>query len=605
MTPVAVVARGAVSALGAGSAATHVGDVGKAPGALARDDLELARAGLRKPRAARAAVTLSLDGADRARTLLELVSRELAARLDVAVPRWQRLRLALAVGTSAGGLGSLERALALRAEGAPLSQRVARDALYDGPLDALDASFGHGAPRVQLLGACIASTFALGLAARWLDAGHADLVIAGGYDALCPFLAAGFEALGATTGDDPAPFRAARDGMVLGEGAALVALMRAADAPSAEGFVLGFGAASDARHVTAPDPEGRGLARAARRALADAGVDAGTIELVSAHATATPHNDAAEAAALRSVFGAHLARVPVHPFKGVIGHTLGAAGALESLAALDAMRHGILPGAVGNGAVDAVFGARLLDTNVAGHAARCLKLSAAFGGANAALVLSTEPADVSGARSTRDVTLLATGPLVTAPDLELLAARTRLDELRRSRLDRASALAVTAAASVLAELPELDPETTAVIVGTSAASLEADEGFDQRRRERGAAFVEPRRFPATSPNLPAGWCAIAFGWQGPSVAVGGGPGAAEQALLVAYDLVAAGDAEHAVVITCDDVGPVTCDLYGAARLEPPRDGARALVLGVRGGPPLRRPVLTRADPVQEPLPDAR
>jgi 3-oxoacyl-[acyl-carrier-protein] synthase-1/3-oxoacyl-[acyl-carrier-protein] synthase II len=598
VTPVAVVARGAVSALGAGSEATQVGAVGHAPAALARDDFELGRAGLRKPRAARAVLGPSPDDADRACTLLELVSRELAARLDAAVPGWRRLRLALAVGTSAGGLASLERALALRAEAAPLSQGVARSALYDGPLCALEASFGPGAPRVQLLGACIASTFALGLAARWLDARHADLVIAGGYDALCPFLAAGFEALGATTSGDPAPFRAARDGMVLGEGAALVALMRAADAPNTEGFVLGFGASSDARHVTAPDPEGRGLARAAHRALVDAGLGPEAIELVSAHATATPHNDAAEAAALRTVFGPELSRMPVHPFKGVIGHTLGAAGALETLAALDAMRRGVLPGAVGGGALEPGFGARLLETNVAGHAVRCLKLSAAFGGANAALVVSTEPGELRPARSTRAVALLATGPLVTAPELELLAARTRLDELRRSRLDRASALAVTAAARVLAELPalELDPETTAVIVGTSAASLEADEGFDQRRRERGAAFVEPRRFPATSPNLPAGWCAIAFGWQGPSVAVGGGPGAAEQALLVGYDLVAAGDAEHAVVITCDDVGPVTRDLYAAARLEVPRDGARALVLGATGGPPLRRPALTRPDP---------
>jgi 3-oxoacyl-[acyl-carrier-protein] synthase-1/3-oxoacyl-[acyl-carrier-protein] synthase II len=583
--------------------ATRVGAVGDVPESLSRNDAELRNAGLRKPRAARAAIDPLPGDADRAHSLLERAASDLSARLDACVPGWKNLRLALCVGTSAGGLGRLERALALRAAGATVPRSLARAALYDGPLVALERWFGDAAPQVQLLGACVASTFALGLGARWLDAGHAELVIAGGYDALCPFLATGFEALGATTGGEPAPFRASRDGMVLGEAAALVALMREADAPVVEGSLLGFGAASDALHVTAPDAEGRGLALAAARALEDAREPESTIELVSAHATATQHNDAAEAAALRRIFGSDLERLVVHPFKAVVGHTLGAAGALETLAALDAMRAQVLPGAVGHDAVDPSFAGRLLAANAPGHATRCLKLSAAFGGANAALVVAaaeraeardrSEPlgAAVEAPRA-RPVTLLYAGPRVSEPDLELLAVRTRLDELRRSRLDRASALAVTAAAGALGAVPGLAPLTTAVVVGTSAASLEADELFDSRRRERGAAFVEPRRFPATSPNLPAGWCAIAFGWQGPNVAVGGGPGAAEQALLVGYDLVAAGDAEHAVVVTSDDVGPVTRDLFAAAELPVPADGASVYVLGHGAGPtPFERPRL--------------
>jgi 3-oxoacyl-[acyl-carrier-protein] synthase-1/3-oxoacyl-[acyl-carrier-protein] synthase II len=603
VTPVAIVARGAISGLGNGDAATLAGEPGAEPRALARDDPELARAGLRKPRAVRAELGELGPDADRARELLERAARELGERLDAVLPAWRSLRLALCVGTSAGGLGCLERALALRSAGTSIGRPLARAALYAGPLAGLEASFEAEVPRIQLLGACVASTLAVGLGGRWLDAGEVDLVIAGGYDAVCPFLATGFEALGATTAGDPAPFRTSRDGMVLGEGAALVALMRAAEAPRAEGFVLGFGAASDALHVTAPDPEGRGLTRAAELALADAALSPRDMELVSAHATATPHNDAAEAAALGHVFGAELAALVVHPFKAVVGHTLGASGVLETLAAVDAMRAGILPAAAGAGPVDPAFSGRLLAANVRGQARRCLKLSAAFGGANAALVLGVDAPHglnprraAAGARPRRAVSLLHAGRLVHEPDLELLAARTRLDELRRSRLDRASALAVTAVAAVLAQAPELerdlDPATTAVVVATSAASLEADEAFDRRRRERGAAFVEPRRFPATSPNLPAGWCSIAFGWEGPSVAVGGGPGAREQALLVAHDLVAAGDAEHAVVITCDDTGPVTRDLYTAAGLPLPDDGATALVIGHRAGKPsLERPRL--------------
>lgn len=588
MKPIAVVARGAISPLGLGESATSVGRPGERAETRVRDDAAFRAAGLKKPRSARA-LGETAPGSDRARVLLGHAARELVADLDAALPGWRALRLALAVGTSAGGLASLERALALRERGEPIPAELARGAFYDGPLGELDVWFGGASPRVTLLGACIASTFALGLGARWLQAGRADIVIAGGYDALTLFLASGFEALGATTATEPAPFRSPRDGMALGEGAALVALMRAPEAPRALGYVLGFGASSDATHVTAPDPHGRGLVRAARAALADANTTPDAVDLVSAHATSTPHNDAAEGRALGLLFGASAARIPVHPFKAVIGHTFGAAGALETLAALDAMRARVLPGAAGEGALDTAFCGRLLAANVAGPALRCLKLSAAFGGANAALVLAPEEPRLAAPPVTaRPVRILHETELVTAPDPELIAARTTLDELRRTRLDRASALAVTAVAHALLAVPELMREKTGVVVGTFAASLEADEEFDARRRERGAAAVEPRRFPPTSPNLPAGWCTIAFGLLGPSIAVGGGPGAVEQASLVGHELVAAGDAEYVVVVTCDNVGAVTRDLALRAGIACPEGGARAKVFAA-GSPALDPP----------------
>ena len=584
MTAIAIVASGALSPLGAGESATAVGGANERPRSVVVDDEELRAAGLRKPRAARVPAGLLEASTPRPEALLAAAARALVEDLDGTLPAWRGLRLALCVGSSAGGLWSLERALALRAQGAPIPPDLARGAFYEGPLAALAPWFDPAAPRVSVLGACVASTFALGLAARWLSAGHADLVIAGGYDALSVFVASGFEALGATTGSMPAPFRALRDGMALGEGAALLALMRVGEAPRVRAAVLGFGATSDAVHVTAPDRAGTGLVRAARAALADARTEPDAIDFVSAHATATAHNDAAEAVALSRVFEG-LSRSPaVHPFKGVVGHTLGAAGALEVLAAADAMQRGLLPGAVGEGPLDPAFNGRLLETNEPGRSRRCLKLSAAFAGTNAALVLAADvPSGSPAVAPLRQVTLLHEGELVSEPDSELLAAGTRLDELRRSRLDRASALAVTAAARALATLPALDRATVAVVVGTFAASLEANELFDARRRERGAALVEPRRFPATSPNLPAGWCTLAFGLHGPSIAIGGGPGAWAQALVVANDLVAAGDAEHALVIGCDDVGPVTQDLCRAAGLMAPASGARAVVLGTDPG----------------------
>jgi len=583
MSPIAVVAAGAISPLGLGARATHVGSAGEQPRSLVRHDAALARAGLAKPRAARVADALLPERADRARALLEAAALGLVAELDAALPDWRERRLSVLVGTSAGGMPSLERALAAHAEHPELELEVglARAAFYDGPLAALPPLLGSRVRTVNVLGACAASTLAVGLGCRLLEAGDADLVIAGGYDALSEFLATGFEALGATTAGEPLPFQRARDGMALGEGAALVALMRAADVPrgrTCHGFVLGFGATSDATHVTAPDPSGRGLAAAAHRALADAATEPGAMDLVSAHATATVHNDSAEARALASVFGSRLASLVVHPFKAVVGHTLGAAGLIESLAALDALGQGVIPGAPPQGALDSSFVGRLLTENQSGTPQLCLKLSAAFGGANAALVLGKQPQGAGALRPRRPVVRLAAGGRVTQPDLALLASRTRLDELRRSRLERASALAVTAVALALEQLGPLAPETTGVVVSTMAASLEADEAFDARRRKPGLS-VEPRRFPATSPNLPAGVCSIAFDFRGPSLAIGGGPNAADDALAVARELVAAGDAEHVVLVTCNDVGPTTRMLCGAAGLEVPEDGAEAVVLG--------------------------
>jgi 3-oxoacyl-[acyl-carrier-protein] synthase-1/3-oxoacyl-[acyl-carrier-protein] synthase II len=377
--------------------------------------------------------------------------------------------------------------------------------------------------------------------------------------------------------------------MALGEGAALLALMRVGEASVTLGTLLGFGSTSDATHVTAPDPAGRGLARAARLALADAAVGAGEIELVSAHATATPHNDAAESAALGELFAAAAGRVVVHPYKAVLGHTLGAAGALETLAALGALRHGVLPAALGEGALEPGFDARLLAANEPGAPRRALKLSAAFGGSNAVLVLGP-PSTVLEPGGTRSVPatgtrapprLLHESRRIAEPDLALVARRSRLDPLRIERLDRASALAVTAVALTLEAFPLLatfDPTRVAVLVATVAASLEANELFDARRRERGARGVEPRRFPATSPNLPAGLCSIAFGFQGPSFALGGGRGALGQALRVAELLLRGGDAELVVVVEADDVGSVVRHLLLGAGIPLPTDGARVLVL---------------------------
>ena len=175
----------------------------------------------------------------------------------------------------------------------------------------------------------------LGVGADLLRSGEADAVVAGGYDVLCRFVMRGFDALRALTRDEVRPFDRRRSGLLLGEAAALVLLApRARGAGPRLGTLLGYGSASDASHISAPDPEGRGLERAVRAALGEAGVGADGIDFVSAHGTGTPLNDPIEAAVLRRVLGARAGAVPVNSIKPSLGHTMGAAAVLEALMCL-------------------------------------------------------------------------------------------------------------------------------------------------------------------------------------------------------------------------------------------------------------------------------
>ncbi|HEX4336744.1 MAG TPA: beta-ketoacyl synthase N-terminal-like domain-containing protein [Polyangiaceae bacterium] len=576
MKSVSIVAAAAESALGSGRAAYSVGDVGDVPRSRIAEDAALRDGGFAKPWVGRAPSLADLGaGVDPAEALLERVTSSLAADLDAWQPSWRHRRIGIVVGTSSGGMVSLGRVLEARGRGEPIPAELAAGAPYFGPLRALRRLGVSPLAEAQVLAACASSGAAIGLGARWLWLGRVDLVIAGGYDAVGDVVASGFESLGATTGQPPAPFRKLRDGMALGEGAALVALVPYDGTESAIGYVRGFGMSSDATHVTAPDPGGAGLVRAARTALDDAHVEPSEVDLVSAHATATPLNDAAEARALATLFGER--RVVVHPMKAIVGHTLGASSALEALATLDAMKRGVLPAAAGDGELDEAFSGALLEKNESGTPRTCLKLSAAFGGANAALVLSTEPG-AGHALHRRHVTVVASGEPSTAANLVAAASETRLPRAAVSRLDPLSAAAVAAAASALRRAPPLARERMGVVVGTAAATLEIDAAYDARLRERGPRGVDPRRFPSTSPNLCAGNCTIAFGLLGPSLSVGAGPDADIEALMVGFDLVAAGDADSVLVIAAEQVGDVVRDVWAAMGLSAPEDGAAAIIL---------------------------
>jgi 3-oxoacyl-[acyl-carrier-protein] synthase II len=589
------IAVGAVSALGLGVDAYRPGLPGAgARSAITRDPV-LEAAGLRRPLAARAPAALGVaPGADRATDLLRAALAPVIAGLDAVRPGWRGERVGIAVGTSSGGMLTAERFFAARASGV-VPVDVARGATYFAPLDDALTELGlaHAAPRTQILAACAASTVAIGLALRWLERGACDVVLAGGYDGLSVFVASGFEVLRATTASRVRPFRVGRDGMALGEGAAILALVRGDDTRGAPVFarVAGFGASNDATHITAPDRTGGGLARAASAALADAGLPPSRIDLVSAHATATPFNDAMESRAVAASLErpgerpGELASPVVHPFKAQIGHTLGAAGALETLAAADALATGIAPAAAG-GEDDALLDpdapALLLDRAEPRPLGAALKLSAAFGGSNAALVLV--PSGSPSGRSRRPLrpVHLRAAARVTSADLVALAEATGVARDRLARLDPLCRLGLAAVAA-LAAVPGIGRDALAgagIVAGHALATLDTNDGYDARLRARGPTAVEPRVFPATSPNALTGECAIVFKLTGPSFAVGAGLDGAMEALAAAAELVRAGDADRMVVVAADDAGPAARDLLRFAGWEGRAlaPGAAALLL---------------------------
>lgn len=584
-TPCAVVAFGAVSALGEDEAAVAPAAPGEpAPRAVQRD-AELAAAGLLRPFCARAPIEVA-EGEDRATALLVRAWDACVRELDRAMPGWRSLRVGVALGTSSGGMRAFE------SSADPPAPGTARETTYLAPVLAADLAARAGkdalAPAALVLGACASGTLAIGLARAWLATGACDLALAGGFDAVSVFVAAGFEALRATAGErGPMPFRTAREGLALGEGAAVLALVPEADAAArgvrARGIVTGFGATCDAAHLTAPDRLGSGLARAAAGALADAAradrASAG-VALVSAHGTATPANDAAEALAIESVQSAREA--VVHAFKGSVGHTLGAAGALETLAVLVALERRILPASAGEGAT--LEGVRVLERSEAGAPEAALKLSAAFGGANGALALAraTGPLRTTPSASPRDVfvsrAVAITGDAVaerTTPSA--LARVTGQPEDRMARGDLLVRLSLAAVGELARRVGGL--AGAGIIVGEGLATLDTNALFLARLRTAGASRAEPRRFPFTTPNAAAGECAIAFGLDGPAFAVGGGAHGGLEALAVAADLVRARHAERVVVVAVDEAGPAS----RAAR-SGSRPGAVALLVGEKAEP---------------------
>ena len=260
-------------------------------------------------------------------------------------------------------------------------------------------TFGAMGPNFATVSACATGAHAIGEAWETIRRGDADLMLAGGSEAaIHEAVVGGFSSMKAlsTRNDDPAaasrPFDRDRDGFVIAEGAGMLVL-EALDSAVARGAeplaeLIGYGATADASHITLPAPGGAGAVRAGRRALEKAGISADAIDHVNAHATSTPEGDSAELLGLRTLLGDHAPDVAITANKSMLGHSLGAAGALESIATIQALRTGIVPPTINLEHPDEAAEGLDLTPGVAAKRTMSIALnnSFGFGGQNAALI---------------------------------------------------------------------------------------------------------------------------------------------------------------------------------------------------------------------------
>ena len=354
-SPVAITGLGALTPLGPDVTALEDGLLTGRSGTRLLEDPAFADLPVRL------AATVELDGRlerveartlDRVQQVALVAARE--AWAHAGTPQVEPERLAVVIGSGIGGaLTLLAQDQVLREKGPRrVSPHLVPMLMPNGPAATVGLEIGARGGVHCPVSACASGAEALAVALELLRSGRADVVVAGGAEACVhPLPLAGFAQMRALSArhDEPAaasrPYDKGRDGFVLGEGAGVMVLETEAHA-AARGATVharlsGAGLASDAHHVTAPDPTGAGAARSITAALADAGVGADEVGHVNAHATSTPIGDLAEARALNLALGAH--RPPVTAPKSCTGHLLGAAGAVEAIAAVLALRSGMVP----------------------------------------------------------------------------------------------------------------------------------------------------------------------------------------------------------------------------------------------------------------------
>lgn len=311
-------------------------------------------------------------------------------------------RVGIAIGSGIGGMPFIEKNHQALVDGGPrrISPFFVPGAIINMVAGQLSMKYGYTGPNIAVVTACTTSNHNIGLAARMIAYGDADVMIAGGSEmATCPLGLGGFMACRALSVRNDAPERASRpwdkdrDGFVLGDGAGILVLEEYEHAKKRGAKIYaelaGFGMSADAYHMTSPQPDGIGFGLAMNGALRDAGLNPDQVQYINAHATSTLAGDEVEALAVKNVFGEHAKKLAVSSTKSMTGHLLGAAGAIESIFSILAIRDQVAPPTI-----NLDNPSEGCDLDFVPHFARQMKINTAlsnsfgFGGTNASLLFS-------------------------------------------------------------------------------------------------------------------------------------------------------------------------------------------------------------------------
>jgi 3-oxoacyl-[acyl-carrier-protein] synthase II len=329
-----------------------------------------------------------LDGGSRSDHLAAWAAQQAWNDAGLAAAAFDPDRGAVVLGALTGGMMFTEAFLAGLNQGRVVEPRTLADRACCNATDRVAERFGLAGFRATVSNACASGGAALGLGCDLIESGEADLVLAGGVDSLNRVVLNGFNSLMLVSPDGCRPFDADRKGMSVGEGAGVLVLESAAHARArgarVRAWLAGRGNTCDAHHVSAPEPEGRGLARAMRLALADAGLPPAAVDYINAHGTGTADNDPVEARAIAAVFGA---RPPaVSSTKRFFGHTLAAAGAIEAIVVVLALERQAIPPNLGLRTVDAKVALAPVCEYRAAKLDVVMSTSLGFGGNNSAVL---------------------------------------------------------------------------------------------------------------------------------------------------------------------------------------------------------------------------
>ncbi len=337
------------------------------------------------------------DAGNMAITISEEAFRDSLKDSFIDISSVDSVRIGISLGTVLGDILSGQDYVRKKLAGVAASGLA--QCLKTYPLFSLAAhlsrKFDLRGPCITVSTACSSGNDAIGIACRKILCGKADVMIAGGVDVLSDFAFSGFSALQAMTIDKVRPFDKNRTGLALGEGAAFIVLESehcAADRKAKiYGRISGYASTSDAVHLTGPHKEGRGLSQAIRQAITQACVKPSDIDYISAHGTGTVYNDLMETKAVKSSMGDCAYKIPISSIKSMLGHSFGAAGVMEAISCLLAIRHGMIPPTINHETKDPECDLDYVPNNSRESVvSTALSISAGFGGQNSAVVLVKE-----------------------------------------------------------------------------------------------------------------------------------------------------------------------------------------------------------------------